>query len=155
MKMTETAGIFFFNNDYKLLIGHPTGSGSETWSIPKGKLEKYETSFEAAIRETFEETNVQLSLLSSHYELPFIKYKNAKKKLKAFVIFENENNLINSNNFDLKCNSLVEKDSKWNAGLPEMDNLKFVTIEEAKQLLHETQIVCLDIIQELINNKNG
>jgi 8-oxo-dGTP pyrophosphatase MutT (NUDIX family) len=149
----ETAGIFFINNDNKLLVGHPTGH--DFWSIPKGKLEEGETSYEAALRETWEETNVDLREAVQQYELDIIRYKSGKKKLKPFIIFEDENRKINSEEFVFKCNSIVDKDSKWNAGLPEMDDFKWITLEEASTILHHTQVECLDIITQLIKDKNG
>lgn len=152
---TETAGIFFFNNQYELLVGHPTGHKADFWSIPKGKLDKGETSYEAALRETWEEMNVDLGEATSQYELETIKYKSGKKKLKPFVIFEEENRKIDSSTFDLKCNSLVSKDSKWNAGLPEMDAFRWITLDEAKDVLHQAQIECLEAITQLINEKHG
>lgn len=151
----ETAGIFFFNKDYKLLVGHPTGHKANFWSIPKGKLDKGETSFEAALRETWEETNVDLGEATSTYELEMVKYKSKNKKLKSFVIFEDENRKIDSSTFELKCNSNVSDDAKWNAGLPEMDAFKWITLDEAKDVLHQAQKECLDTITQLIKEKNG
>ena len=153
MPIVETAGIFFINNDNMLMIGHPTGH--DKWSIPKGKLEKGETSYEAALRETWEETNVDLSLSVSQYELDCIRYKHGKKKLKPFIIFEDENRKINSEGFVFKCNSYVGKDSKWNPNLPEMDDFKWVSLEEAREILHYTQVECLESITQLIKEKNG
>lgn len=151
MGIIETAGIFFINNDNCLLVGHPTNH--DFWSIPKGKLENTETSFEAAIRETWEESNVSIPLNCIKYELDTIKYKHGRKKLKPFVIFEKENTNVKSEEFKLKCNSYVELDAKWNAGLPEMDDFKWVSIEEAKTILHYTQVKCLNKIIEIIEKK--
>ncbi len=153
MAIVETAGVFFINKDFKLLIAHPTGH--DFWSIPKGKLEKNEKSIDAAIRETWEETNVDLGPVTKWYELDTIRYKHGKKKLKPFIAFEDENPKIISDNFVFKCNTIVGKKAKWNAGLPEMDDHKWVSIEEAKDLLHYTQVECLDYITQLIEEKNG
>lgn len=151
----ESAGIFFLNNEHKLLVGHPTGHKPNFWSIPKGKLDKGETSYDAALRETWEETNVDLGEVTAMYELDTIKYKSKKKKLKPFVVFEDENRKIDSSKFDLKCNSFVGIHSKWNAGLPEMDDFKWITLEEAKDVLHQAQIECLETITQLIKSKDG
>lgn len=149
----ETAGILFLNNEFKLLVGHPTGH--EGWSIPKGKLEEGETSYEAALRETWEETNVDLGLVVAYIELEPVRYTHGKKKLKPFIVFEDENSKINSKGFELKCNSIVPDDAKWNAGKPEMDDFKWVTIDEAKEILHYTQVECLQIIIDLIQEKKN
>lgn len=152
MGIVETAGIFFINKDLKLLIAHPTGH--DFWSIPKGKLEKGEDSISAALRETWEETNVDLGGITKWYELDTIKYKHGKKKLKPFIVLEIENLKINSDEFILKCNSIIDNNSKWNVGLPEMDDYKWVTIDEARIMLHYTQVECLDFIIEIIEERN-
>ena len=36
---------------------------------------------------------------------------------------------------------------------PEMDGYKWVTLDEARTLLHDTQVKCLDIIENLINTR--
>ena len=149
-----TAGLFLINNDNKLLIAHPTGH--DFWSIPKGKLEGDEEPLEAAIRETWEETNFEAGQQNNVYELEPVRYKSGRKVLHPTVIFECENRRIPSfKDQELKCNSMVDKDAKWNAGLPEMDDWKWVELEEAKGLLHDTQVACIDIIQELITEMNG
>jgi len=51
-----------------------------------------------------------------------------------------------STKFDLKCNSNVPEDR---GGFPEMDDYKWVSIDEARNLLHPTQVACLDKIVEL------
>jgi len=155
MPIVKTAGIFFINKEGKLLVAHPTGHDPNFWSIPKGKLEEGESSIDAALRETYEETNVDLGLFTKIYELDEIRYKNGKKKLKPFIIFEDENSKIDSLTFDLKCNSIVGPDSKWNNGKPEMDGFKWVSVDEAIDLLHPTQVQVLGVIKDLIIEKNG
>ena len=61
------------------------------------------------------------------------------------------NSNLNWDSFELKCNSFVSEDR---GGFPEMDDFKFVTINEAKLLLHESQVKCLDKIKELLNGDN-
>lgn len=153
MGIVTTAGIFFLNNEYMLLVGHPTGH--DFWSIPKGKLDEGETEYEAALRETWEEVNVELGEVTAYFDLPHVRYRHGKKRLKPFVVFEDENRKIDSSTFELKCNSIVGPHSTWNVGLPEMDDFKWVTIDEAKSILHYAQVECLEIIEELINEKDG
>lgn len=156
--MTETAGIFFIDKFNKLLVAHPTGHDFDFWSIPKGKLDEGETAFIAAVRETYEETNVNLfdhfgSL--TYTELEPIKYKNKRKLLVPFIMFEEDNPTVNSSEFSFKCNSIIPEDRKWNAGLPEMDGWRWVTIKEAKKILHPTQVEVLKYITEQIKKRNG
>ena len=61
MGKTLAGGMFIVREDHRILIGHPTNHAPNVWSIPKGKIETGETSLEGAIRETLEETNIDLS----------------------------------------------------------------------------------------------
>lgn len=151
MSRVKASGLFLVKNDQTILIGHPTGHYDNVWSIPKGKIESGEDYLDAALRECYEETNVDLRpyLPCNYYELNKEVYKHKKKELYPFVIFQRDID-VDFNSFELKCNSFVDKDSKYNAGLPEMDDFRWVTIEEAKLLLHHTQSACLDKIKSLI-----
>lgn len=153
--MTETAGIFFINKFGHLLVAHPTGHDFNFWSIPKGKLNEGETPFIAAKRETWEETNVNLSKVTKYHDIGSIAYKNKRKRLNPFIVFEDENPNINSDDFSFKCNSIVSKDSKWNGGNFEMDGWRWVTLKEAKDILHHTQVEVLKEIKQIIKKKNG
>jgi 8-oxo-dGTP pyrophosphatase MutT (NUDIX family) len=146
MSKTITAGIFFINKDNKLLICHPTNHKKSFFSIPKGKVEENETLLEAALRETSEESNVDFSVCKVIHKLNPVPYKLKNKELNPFCILENENDMINSDDFELKCNSFVKSSSGKNAFL-EMDGYQYVTLDEAKKLLHETQVSCLEYIK--------
>jgi 8-oxo-dGTP pyrophosphatase MutT (NUDIX family) len=145
---TRAAGIFLVNKDGKILLGHPSGNYSG-WSIPKGKIEEGEDAFTAALRECYEETNIDLreEKLTFH-ELPVRTYSHKKKDLKSYIVFEVENS-INFSTFDIKCNSYVPMDAKVNAGLPEMEKFSWSTFDEAEELIHITQKANLNIIREL------
>lgn len=149
--MVHAAGLFLVRKDNKILVGHPTNHRQSFWSIPKGRLDENETPLEAAIRETLEESNVDVSSWKLIHNLPAIKYKRMKKTLHPFVLFESQNP-IDFNTFELKCNSFVPESQ---GGFPEMDDFKWVTIDEARECLHESQRTCLDKIQEIIDRING
>ncbi len=152
MAKTIAAGIFIVKKDGNLLICHPTNHALDFWSIPKGKVEEGETMLEGAIRETYEETNIDLkendinSYFSVHRLEP-INYGHKKKIIHPFVYFETTNSQIPWDVLEIKCNSNVPEDR---GGFPEMDDYRWVTIEEARVLLHETQVACLDTIIEII-----
>ena len=61
MGKTIAAGMFLINKNMNLLICHPTNHKPNFWSIPKGKVEALETFVDACVRETFEESNIDLS----------------------------------------------------------------------------------------------
>ena len=73
MAKTVSYGVLVFNDEGQLLIAHITGT--QRWDIPKGGADPGETPIEAAVRETWEETGIALSLagltdLGRHAYLP-------------------------------------------------------------------------------------
>ncbi len=147
MGKTLAAGIFIIRDDNKLLICHPTNHAADFWSIPKGKIESDETAVQAAIRETHEETNIDLSEYKLLAELEMVNYSHKKKALFPFICYEPCNKSIDFNSFDIKCNSNVAEER---GGFPEMDDYQWVTLDEAKKLLHITQAECIDSVKRFI-----
>lgn len=149
MIKTIAAGVFIINKNNKVLIGHPTNHKPNTWSIPKGKVESLETYLEACIRETFEETNIELSDYKDKLiMLDSVNYSHKKKMLIPFVLFENDCEFLDLSMITLQCNSNVPEER---GGFPEMDGYDWVTIDEARKLLHETQVACLDKVKQLFS----
>ena len=147
MAKTIAAGIFLVRKDGTLLVCHPTNHDPNFWSIPKGKVEEGEYYIDAAIRETFEETNISLMFAKNIRHLQPVNYSHKKKILYPFVLFEAENMGLVWDTFDIKCNSNVPEDR---GGFPEMDAYKWVSLEEAKEMLHNTQVACIDDIEKLM-----
>ncbi len=151
MGKTIAAGIFIVRKDKRLLICHPTNHKPDFWSIPKGKAEEGETMWEAASRETFEETNINFELLNKDnwtiHELDGVTYGHKKKMIYPFLCLETNESDLSWNDIEIKCNSNVPVDR---GGFPEMDDYKWVSIEEARPLIHETQAACLDKITQII-----
>lgn len=146
----NAAGIFLVRTNGTVLICHPTNHKPDFFSIPKGKIEDGESPAEAAIRETFEETNIDLAGCTM-VALEMVNYQSKKKALHPFIVFEHENRLLNWDCFDLKCNSFVPEDK---GGFPEMDGYKWVTLDEAIPLLHETQSVCIEKIKTHLSERD-
>jgi 8-oxo-dGTP pyrophosphatase MutT (NUDIX family) len=149
MSKTISSGIFVIRKDKKVLACHPTNHSLNVYSIPKGKVEDDEIFLEAAIRETYEETNLDLSNTTDFtiYPLKAVDYKHKKKILYPFLFLENKDSSFDWNGVELKCNSNVPKDD---GGFPEMDGYKWVTLDEASKILHDTQVACLEKIKEII-----
>lgn len=143
----HAAGLFLMRKDLRFLVGHPTNHKPNFWSIPKGRLDENEEPLEAAVRETFEETNADVSKWRIVHNLPPVQYKRMKKTLHPFVLFETQNP-IDFDEFELKCNSFVPESQ---GGFPEMDDFKWVTIEEGRGCLHESQLACLDEIEKILD----
>ena len=137
-----TCGIFIKYKD-SLLIVHPTGTALTQWSIPKGEIEIKETELECAIRETYEETNLNLQELFYHIKfIGTVDYLKTHKTLHAFMLdlthilhkYEQIKDVVINNKF--KCTSLTPK------GYPENNFIQFHEIQSIKNksLLHETQM---------------
>lgn len=149
MGKTIASGLFIVRKDNKLLICHPTNHPKNVYSIPKGKVEDDEIFLEAAFRETYEETNLDLNGSTDFtiHPLSSVNYKHKKKILYPFLVHENKESKFDWDNVELKCNSNVPEDR---GGFPEMDEWVFVSLNEAESLLHDTQVKCLPKIKEII-----
>lgn len=149
MSKTIASGLFIIRKDKKLLICHPTNHPADFYSIPKGKVEDGEIFLEAAFRETYEETNLDLNGSTDFtiYPLSSVNYKHKKKILYPFLVLENKDSKFDWSSVELKCNSNVPEER---GGFPEMDGYKWVTIDEASKVLHNTQVVCIEKIKEII-----
>ena len=147
MSKVLSAGIFLVNKEKQVLICHPTNHPANVWSIPKGKIEDGEEPIDAAIRECMEESNCDLTKAESFIPLETQTYLHKKKSIKAFLVLESKNPKVDFNSFELKCNSNVPKKI---GGFPEMDGYKWVTLDEAEELIHEAQVKCLPKIKEIL-----
>ncbi len=109
------------------------------WTISKGNLEPNETELEAAIRELKEETNIDiLQHFSFRKESKwFNKYSDRKREIYVFLVEDITGKL---RSVELKCNSLVQNHpiKKYN-GMPEMDDFMWVTREEAREMVFDSQ----------------
>lgn len=147
MAIIKTAGVFLINKDLKLLVAHPTNHPVDFWSIPKGKIDEGESELSGALRELYEESNVDFrDRIFLYHEFNYEVFNNKRKKLKPYVILESKNN-VDFNSFELKCNSHVEPER---GGFPEMDDYKWITLDEAEKCLHHTQVACISKIKDLI-----
>jgi predicted NUDIX family NTP pyrophosphohydrolase len=134
--MINTYGIFIICEG-KLLVCHVTNSNH--YSIPKGLPDEREYAIDTIKRELKEETDIDFSSL-----------KIVSQKLNKGVIYKTKKKVLSSitaicdnkiNEFDLKCNSLV------NDSFPENDSFHWVTKAEALSMnIHESQ---KEIIREL------
>jgi 8-oxo-dGTP pyrophosphatase MutT (NUDIX family) len=149
MSKVVASGLFIVRQDNQILICHPTNHKRDFFSIPKGKVEDDETFLEAAFRETYEETNLDLSKSNDFTIFPMqsVNYSHKKKILYPFLCLEKVESNFNWEDQVIKCNSNVPEDR---GGFPEMDGYKWVTLNNARDLLHETQVACIDKILEII-----
>lgn len=144
--MVYTCGIFLISSDNLILIGHPTGSKDGKWSIPKGELDPGEKPIECAVREFKEEANILLAKYTLN-QLYDVKYAHGKKTLIPFYFKA----YIEASEFSAKCYSMVEIPGC--KPFPEIDEFKWVTFSQAKEMLHDTQVKALNDLEESLEPK--
>jgi len=141
--MIVTCGTYLYSSIHgKFLVCHPTRTRWNNWSIPKGLMEPGESIYEVCIRELNEETGIdvtKINVLSKH-QLPSRKYKKQQKSLESFLIITD----TDLSNHKFKSNLVEGKD------FPENDKWKWVTLEEAVPIIHESQAENLPLIATLI-----
>lgn len=136
--MKQSAGTLLYRFKKKrleVLLVHPSGNYNKksAWGIPKGLPDEGEELEQTARRETFEETGVIAGELSP---LGYVEYTKSSKRVHCFVGPSPEGAAPN-------CTS-------W-----EVDRAEFVTIEEAKRLIHPDQYPFLKRLEDLLEKKQG
>jgi predicted NUDIX family NTP pyrophosphohydrolase len=132
--MKESAGTLLYRDGpegLEVLIVHPSGPYNRRapWSIPKGLREDNELDLaETARRETREETAVQAGELM---ELGYIDYQKSRKRVHCFV-------------------GLAPSNANPVPALREVDQARFVPVEQARRLLHPDQGPFLDRLLETV-----
>jgi predicted NUDIX family NTP pyrophosphohydrolase len=147
------AGIILYHveqDELKFLICHPGGPFYQNkqhgvWTIPKGAPEDGESLEHAAIRELKEETGIALPEKISMHSLTPVKY-NKGKVVHAWAveyIFRKDWN-FNSNTFELEW----PPKSGMMVTFPEIDQVEYMNIEEAKEKIHPVLFPLLIEIRE-------
>jgi predicted NUDIX family NTP pyrophosphohydrolase len=124
--MKQSAGTLLYRsgpNGLEVLLVHPSGNYNRRapWSIPKG-LDDEGNLEQAARRETLEETGVTAGEL---VELGFIDYQKSRKRVHCFA-------------------GPAPADAAPTTASWEVDQARFVSIDEGRRLLHPDQAVFLD-----------
>jgi len=147
-----TNGIFLIDSEKKILLVHPTNHDSHFWTIPKGMSEEGETSFESAIREMMEETNVDVHSFKSvllYKDLGVRVFKTNRKQLHAHILIIDAP--LSKMNLDIKCDSLFI-DEHSGIEYPENDIVKWESLDFANEYIHEAQLHFFDKVKELVAN---
>jgi predicted NUDIX family NTP pyrophosphohydrolase len=130
--MRQSAGTLLYRDGpegLRVLIVHPSGNYNRKapWSIPKGEPNPGETDLEkVARRETLEETGIEAGTL---VPLGSIDYQKSRKRVHAFA-----------------GPAPVEAEPRCASW--EIDQARFVPLDEARQLLHPDQRVFVDRLLE-------
>src|ERR1700734_1119851 len=130
--MRQSAGTLLYRqgpDGLAVLIVHPSGNYNRKapWSIPKGEPNPGETDLEqVARRETLEETGIVAGPLVS---LGHIDYQKSRKRGHAFA-------------------GPAPADAEPRLASWEIDQARFVTLDEARTLLHPDQRAFVDRLAE-------
>jgi len=142
-----TCGTVLVDKNSSILLAHPTGSGKNTWSIPKGIHDKTDKSYlDTAIREFLEETSIDISN-TELIEVGDYTYPNGIKVLKGF--YGSYDKVIDITK--LKCTSMVSPKKNRLGGFPEVDG--YMLLEKPYDLsnLHVTQVALIcDILKSVM-----
>lgn len=98
MKKEKCCGCVIFNGDNVLLIKQT----NNYWGVPKGHMESGESEEETAVRETKEETNIDVEIISKkRYITNYVTDKNIFKEVvffltkpKSFELVKQESEII-------------------------------------------------------------
>jgi predicted NUDIX family NTP pyrophosphohydrolase len=131
--MKQSAGTLLYRQGLEgleVLLVHPSGNYNRKapWSIPKGEPGDDDNLEATARRETLEETGVVAGPLVS---LGFADYRKSKKRIHCFAGPAPEN-----------C---TPAPASW-----EVDQARFVSIDQAGEILHPDQRVFLDRLLEQV-----
>lgn len=128
--MKKSAGVIIILQDNRMLLIHPTNhKWTNSFSFPKGGIDKGEKKIDAAIRELREETSivVNYSQIENPKEPIVIDYTDKKgviyKKVYLYIVRIN-----NISEIGLKTEILPER----NLQIEEVDWAGFLNIDEAK-----------------------
>ncbi len=150
--MKKSAGILVYkieNNKVYVFLSHPGGpywhnKKTKCWSIPKGEQDEKEDILITAKREFKEETNLEII-----NELNYLGSKKVSNN-KLVTIFYTKQDLdeknTKSNYFELEWPPKSGIINKY----PEMEESKWIELEEAKELIFDNQLYFLEKLEEVL-----
>lgn len=152
--MPKSAGLLPFrltSKSLEVLLAHPGGpfwknKDLGAWSIVKGELDDHEDPLAAAKREWKEETGLNIS--GKFIPLQPIKQKSGKIVMAWAVESDIDPTHIKSNTFELEW---PPKSGK-KITIPEIDQLEWFTIKEAKVKINPAQVSLLEELVALVKS---
>jgi len=149
--MITTNGAYIVDSLGKILILHPTNHPMNVWSVPKGLFDEGETDSKvAAIRETLEETNINLVLFENNIEykdLGSFKYTHKNKQIRGHLFHIDLP--LSAMDLNTECYSMFTC-NKTGDVLPECDISMWSDYEFATLNLHYTQRNFLEKVKHLL-----
>jgi predicted NUDIX family NTP pyrophosphohydrolase len=134
--MKQSSGTLLYRKGaagVEVLLIHASGAYNRQapWSIPKGEPDEEEDLETTARRETLEETDVKAGALTA---LGFINYTKSKKRVFCFA-------------------GPAPADAEPYCASWEVDQARFVPLDEARQLLHPEQRVFIDRLEDHLRSQ--
>lgn len=135
--MVESAGLVVYRHvgeQLEVLLVHPSGNYNRRapWGIPKGLPDEGESLTDAAVRETREETGVNVGEVAAKLvALGHIDYTKSRKRVHAFAVE-------------------APADAAPHTASWEVDRAEFVLMEEAERLMHPDQKAFLDRLRQML-----
>ena len=131
--MTHSSGTLLYrfrSSQLEVLLVHPSGPYNRRapWGIPKGIPDDGEALESAARRETREETGVEAGSLTY---VQWIRYRSNRKQIHCFA-------------------GPAPDDAEPHCASWEVDRAEFVSIDEARRLIHPDQSPFLDRLEVLL-----
>ncbi|MCS7184036.1 MAG: NUDIX domain-containing protein [Patescibacteria group bacterium] len=156
--MKISAGILIYrknNNQFEILLVHPGGpywqnKNEGSWSIPKGEVKENDVNFLiTAIREFKEETGVDIKEEDIKRIFYLGEVKSENKIVQVFCLEKDW-----GDNFKLKSKMIkIEWPPKSNQfiDIPEIDQIGYFNLEEAKTKLVKFQRAIIEIFEKKID----
>lgn len=128
----------------KILLVHPTGASwhKRTIGIPKGSIEAGETELEAALRETFEETGITLTIDQLEPTIHSVTIYRGQKPVG--MIYYAICRISELSEIGLA----TDRVPKTQLQLEEVDWAGFIEISEAYEKMAYSQLIILDRVKE-------
>jgi predicted NUDIX family NTP pyrophosphohydrolase len=132
--MIESAGIVAYRRrgeQIEVLLVHPSGNYNRKapWGIPKGNPDEGEGLEAAAVRETKEETGIEVQ--GDLVPLGSVEYKRSRKRIHAFA-------------------ALAPTDARPQCASWEVDRVEFLPVDEALTVIHPDQRLLIARLMEML-----
>lgn len=148
MKQLSCGILNYYKKDKKIYVllasaGGPYFEKRKCWSIPKGLKEENEEEKQTAIREFMEETNIKIS----NEIIYFNKISQSKTKDVVCFLLNEKLDLSNfkSNTFEMEW----PKGSNNIQSFPEIEEIKYIELSKAKEIIIKGQIQLLNKLENL------
>lgn len=134
--MKLSCGIVLINSMGRILACKPHERPHQYYDVPKGEIDEGETPYECALRETFEETGLDLTD-QELIDCGEFTYIPNKKNIHLFMCHYDIDNIEN-----LVCTSMYfNRDKKMLC--PEISEYRFVTPEQIEEIFYPSLVPVL------------